>query len=242
MEAIINFFKRLFGADTTPKTQVPSVVHAPPQPTPVVVTPVVPAIPTGKKKVPSRTEMTNVFIGMIEGDVKTRIGAYEVIRESHGKNRSPAIDSLIKAQGGSLGEPYCQYGMQEVLDELCRYYGVVRKAVRLPEGGSTQSVFEGTPKEFKRTEPAPMRWITWRNGTSWTGHVGMIISAMVKKTFRTFEFNTSVRIDGGVERDGQGASYLERTPNAMGNMKVRGYVDVYDAIVEAMIKSGDYVA
>jgi hypothetical protein len=51
--------------------------------------------------------------------------------------------------------------------------------------------------------------------------------------FRTFEFNTTAYGDD-VVRDGQGAEYVKRTDGPTASMKVRGFTDVYQAIVDAM--------
>lgn len=195
-----------------------------------------PEAPKKPKGIPTREQMLEAAIGMIEGTIPTRIGPYKNVRESNGKNRSKAIDSLIKAQGGSLGDPYCQWGLQEWLDELCRYYKVDRKKVAIPEGGSTQTVYGDTPSRFKISKPASLCWMTWRYGTSWQGHVGMVLKVLSSSQVQNFEFNTTVRVNE-VVRDGQGASYVKRsTGSKIGTMTLRGYIDVYAAIIEAMQK------
>lgn len=195
-----------------------------------------PEAPKKTKGIPTREEMSKVVIGMIEGTVPTRIGPYKNIRETHGNNRSPVLDDMIRKQGGSLGDPYCQWGLQEVLDELCRYYGVARSKVMIPKGGSTQTVYGDTPARFKTTKPQPLCWMTWRHGTSWQGHVGMVLQNLSASQVQNFEFNTTVTVNS-VVRDGQGASYVKRsTGKKIGNMNLRGYIDQYEAIVEAMQK------
>lgn len=186
---------------------------------------------------PTREQVLKALIGMIEGNIKTKCGAYKLIRETKGNNRSPEIDKLIKAQGGSLGEPYCQYGQQEVLDELCRYYNVERKLVQIPEGGSTQTVWSLVPDKYKVEGPKPMCWVTWQHGTSYRGHVEMCLTDAVKTKYQTFGFNTSVTTDDKVVRDGQGAGYMDRRTGTIGDMRVKGYTDIYEALIDAMVRA-----
>lgn len=190
--------------------------------------------PKPVSKIPTRDEMLKVLVGMCEGTIPTNVGPYKLIRETKGKNRSPEIDKLIKAQGGSLAEPYCQYGQQEMLDELCRYYKLDRKLVQIPEGGSTQTVWSLVPKQYKLEEPGVLCWVTWRHGTSYQGHVEMCLTEAVKGKYKTFGFNTTVDGDDKVVRDGQGAGYMDRRTGTIGDMNVKGYTDVYQAIVDAM--------
>ena len=222
MKGIVEFFRRLFGASPTASAATPE------KPAPVVSRP-------AEKVIPNRYEMAQVLRSMINGSIPTRVGPYYQIKETNGNNRSKAIDMIIKAQGGDLGESYCQYGQQEMLDELCRYYDISRKKVRIPGGGSTRSVWDNTPQQYKRAAPDLMRWVTWQHGTSWRGHVGMCFSMSKDGSFQTFEFNTSLVSSGGVVRDGEGASWCDRNTKGSGDMHILGYVDIYAAIVEAMM-------
>ena len=174
---------------------------------------------------------------MIEGTIPTNVGAYKLIRETKGKNRSPEIDKLVKAQGGKLGEPYCQYGQQEVVDELCRYYKLDRKLVELPEGGSTQTVWGLVPKKYKVDKPNALCWVTWQNGNSWTGHVEMCLTESASGKFKALGFNTNIDDSNSVVRDGQGSGYTSRKTGSLNGMHVKGYTDVYQAIVDAMARA-----
>lgn len=188
------------------------------------------------KKVPTRDEMLAVLKGLIEGTIPNRLGfPYKNIREDKGKNRSIEIDKISKKQGGALGDPYCIMGSQEILDELCDHYKVDRKLVEIPEGASTQTVWENTPKKYKSQEPDAMKWVTWRKGSTWTGHNGTCLGKLANGVFPTFEFNTSAG-GPGVERDGEGTAYKSRDMDGYGDTKIRGFTDVYQAIVDAMNK------
>lgn len=182
---------------------------------------------------PSRDEVIAVYRDMANGKIPVPGGAWKDIRETHGKNRSPVLDAMILRQGGRLGEPYCMYGQQEALDELCKHYKVSRRKVDLPEGGSTQSVWEAVPKRFKTQSYIPFCWWIWRKGEEWKGHVGMGIGPEQKGSAETFEFNTGR--GNGLERDGEGAHFKTRDiANGYPGYITRGYVDVYAALIEAM--------
>jgi hypothetical protein len=192
---------------------------------------------SASNKIPTRDDMNSVFIGLCIGIHKNRLGLpYRKIRETKGHNRSPEIDALIKNQGGSLGDPYCMWGMQEVLDELCLFYGVDRSFVRIPKGGSTQTVFKTTPPEFKRIVPDKMKWIFWQLISNPSrGHVGMVTSELNKdSSFYTFEFNTNIKDANEVVRDGEGAGFVTRRLGGTSTMRIIGYVDIYDAIAEVI--------
>jgi hypothetical protein len=194
-------------------------------------------IPLMEKKLiprPTRDEMLKVVFGLINGTVPSPIGPYKDLRETPGQsNRSPQLDKLITLQGGHLGDPYCQLGQQQVLDDICAYYGVKRKYVRLPEGSSTQTVFD-LSKDYYCSFPAPLCWITWRVPGTYKGHTGMITSVVNKDKCQTMEFNTTIRSDEGVERDGEGFAEPIRRFESVGSMHLRGYVDVYEAVCDAI--------
>ena len=227
-----DFLKLIFQKPKPFLSPIPSPIVAPQSPSPA--TSPTPPVQQSSAHLPTREEVGKVIEGMIEGTIETRLGALKNIRETQGDNRSPEIDKLICGHGGALGESYCQYGQQEILDDLCKYYKIDRKKLNLPIGGSTQQVWNLVPREFKRQEPDVACWVTWQHSNGWVGHVGMCLTKESNGHFRTFEFNTSLKADGSVERNGQGASYCSRSVVSTGNMKIRGYTDVYTALIEAM--------
>lgn len=188
------------------------------------------------KDFPSRDSVLAVIRGMCDGAVPTKNGPYKNIRETQGKNRSPQIDPLIKRQGGKLGDAYCLWGQQEILDELCAYYGLNRKDVPIPEGGGTQKEFSIIPKRFKVAAPVAVGWAFWRHKNG-TGHVECSLSGPIEGTsvFKTFGFNTTAH-GNDVVRDGQGAGYMSRETVKVGDMAPLGYVDIYAALQEAALK------
>lgn len=182
---------------------------------------------------PTRDEMAGVLTEMILGRIPTQIGPWLDVRETDGKNRGALVDKIISRQGGQLGEAYCCYGAQEVIDELCRYYKIERKRVAIPKGGSTQSTFGNTPARLTRKTPISVSLIFWRHGDSWRGHVGTVPFFVSHIPFRTFEFNTSA--GPGVVRDGEGTHWLMRDLGPSGDMHVIGFVDIYQALMEAFV-------
>jgi hypothetical protein len=194
-----------------------------------------------ESRVPTREQMLEVFLGMCNGKIPTKLGiAYYLIRETHGHNRSPHIDTLIKRQGGTLGDPYCMWGMQECLDELCDYYAVNRRLVLIPEGGATQTVFARTVPTIKKQIPMPMTMVFWRQNSNHSrGHVGMVVSDLAQNSsFRVFEFNTNISNQNEVVRDGEGAGFVTRRLNGTQTMTIIGYVDVYQAMTDIIKREG----
>lgn len=196
-----------------------------------------------KKKIPTRKEVNQLLFNFTTGTIPTRVGPYGKIKETKGKNRSPAIDAILKAQGGSLGDPYCQAGVQEILDEKCRYYKIDRKKVRIPEGVSTQAVWSNTIAKYKVKQPVIGSWVNWKHGNTWKGHTGEVIDYKEQgSTFISAEFNTSA-VGQKIERDGEGFYYgLSRKLTGEGDMHVNGFIDVYQALVDAMLESKDWIA
>lgn len=185
------------------------------------------------RAVPTRKEMVQVIKDMCTGKIKTKNGPYEGIRETKGKNRDPQIDAIILRQGGSLGQPYCQWGMQEILDELCDYYGVSRKSVDIPEGGGTQDVYRRSPERFKHAKVVFPSWRTWKKGNTGLGHVEMALETISEGLYKMFGFNTSVK-GSEVARDGEGCGFTKRPHDPAGSLSPVGYIDIYAAIKEAM--------
>lgn len=233
LQMLLSLFKKKATPAPTAKPVEPPKAQEP-----------VPPVST-KKKVPTRDEMNLVVKGFVDGTIPTRVGPYSKIKEIKGKNnRSDQIDSINKAQGGSLADPYCQAGMQETLDEQCRYYDIDRKKVNIPEGVGTQDVWRKTPAKYKTNSPQPCMWVNWKHTDNpGRGHTGLTITGVVKKIFfNTMEFNTTAA-GQKVVRDGEGFYYgLERDLDGYGDAVINGFIDVYAAIVDAMIASGEYEA
>lgn len=189
---------------------------------------------------PSRDSMARLIANLITGLEKSPVGPYRALRETDGNNRSKTLDAMIRRQGGNLGDAWCMFFQQQMLDDLCAIYGVSRKLVKIPEGGSTQSVIEATPSKYRLSSPKICTMIIWRRGTTWTGHVGVVLKILSPTIFETFEGNTSAdQIGGEIIRDGQGAFPKKRTTTGYGSMQVRGYIDFYQAICDAILAKGN---
>jgi hypothetical protein len=216
----IEFLKRLFVKN---------------QPLPI---PEAPAEPPASEAGPvTREFITGIYLNLCH-NMRGGVTPYKKIRETAGKNRSREIDALILQQGGSLGEPYCVYGQQQAIDDICSTLKLDRKEIEIPEGGSTQRVFKKTPDKFKKQKPAPMRIVVWQNKSDAThGHFGMCLSeADSNGVFQTFEFNTSPDVSS-VVRDGQGAHFLNRNIAGTHSMRVLGYIDLFESIIDATSRS-----
>lgn len=214
------FLKRVFK-----KTQPVPIPQAPSKP------PVSAAGPV------TREFVAGIYLNLCH-NIRGGVTPYKKIRETKGKNRSPELDNLILNQGGALGEPYCVYGQQQAIDDICSILKLDRKEIEIPEGGRSQRVYEKTPDRFKKSKPAPMRLVVWQYKADPThGHFGMCLSeADNNGSFQTFEFNTSPD-PSSVIRDGQGAHFMNRNVSGTHSMKILGYLDLFDAITEAAPKS-----
>lgn len=235
IDIVLGLFKNKTQAPSAPATEAKAPVTAPP---PEVVIPAQPLKPV-KKKVPTRKEMSALLWQFTNGDAPTRVGPYKLIKETNGKNRSKAIDAINTEQKAYLAAPYCQTGVQEVLDDKCRYYKISRIAVNIPEGPGTQAVWAKTPSKYRRSTPDACCWVSWNHGEG-KGHTGEITSIIDDKKFVTLEFNTSA-YGQKIERDGEGFYFgLVRDISGYGSTTINGYIDVYQAIVDVMLASGDY--
>lgn len=192
------------------------------------------------RPVPTREEFSQMLTDIFEGKLPTRFGPFLNVRETHGKNRSPKLDPMIKSQGGSLADAYCLWGQQYDLDEVCTYLGVDRKLVKIPEGGGTQDVLRRTPARFITTKRKLACFITWRHGKTGLGHVERVcletthMDTVDKDYFQCIGYNTTVDGDDRIVRDGQGCGYTNRLERGTGDMFLLGYTDVYLAVIEAM--------
>ena len=147
------------------------------------------------------------------------------VRETKGKNRSPEIDALILSQNGSLGSPYCMYGVQHVVQSVCLKLNLKNP---LPQGGSTQRVWSKIPIAYKKDLPSRGDLIFWQSRSDKTrGHVGIVASTK-DANIVCIEFNT----DGYGSRDGDGVWSKERKLSGTVSLKVLGFVDVAKMIVE----------
>lgn len=222
------------------------------KPTPVVSKPVVTPKPEDPASVGPyyafytdgvflpREKVSEIMVGIIKNGAPREltdfagVGPLDVLRETHGKNRSPAIDILLKSQGGALGDPWCVAIVQYQIDVLCRILGVERKLVGIPEGVGSQRVYSDTGPAYKSSTPCSVGIICWRQRSDKShGHFGVIpITPASPKSFTTFEGNTSAR-GSAIVRDGQGAAWKMRDDDGDLTLEFRGIIDLYEALKNA---------
>jgi len=152
---------------------------------------------------------------------------YKDLRESQGKNRSKDLDALILRNGGKLADPYCLYGLQDILRAVEIKFNI---KFDLPKAGSTQSFFNRTKPEYKTSEPLSYSIGIYQKGDEYKGHAVLCLSKIDSEDFSTFEFNTSPEQGKNIERDGQGCYFKTRSLEGYDDMRLRGFVDIFKAI------------
>jgi hypothetical protein len=152
---------------------------------------------------------------------------YIAWRETKGKNRSPEIDAMILRNGGKPGDPYCMYGVQDMLRILEKRY---RFKFDLPKTGSTQKFFNETNPAYISKTPIPYSIAIYKKGNTGLGHAAWCLwRVRDSEKIRTFEFNTSDN-DQGDARDGEGCYTKIRNIGGFGSMELRGFVNIFKAI------------
>lgn len=235
MKAIWKFLIKLFS---TPAA-TPAPVKEPSAP--VTGTP---STPIPIKGMLSREEYVKLDIAIFKADVKVapyNDHKYETLRESSGSNRSKGIDALIKRQGGSLGDAYCQFGQQDKMDALAVHLNIPRKLWNYPEGGGTQRVFEKTDAKYKRETPLAGCFWTVQYNHGGKGHIEDVVEVISSTKVKTAAFNTTIDGDDTIVRDGQGGGFAIRPlfkEKRQGDdvVTTRGFVDHYLIYVDAFKK------
>lgn len=152
---------------------------------------------------------------------------YMAIREEFGKNRGKELDALILRNGGSLGDPYCVFGLQDILRATEINFNI---EFDLPRGGSVVSFYNQVKAEYKGLLPRPYSIACYRYDQSWQGHAGLSLSKVGIQEHSTFEFNTSPNATEEIVRDGEGAYFKVRNIQGFGKMKLMGFVYIMEAI------------
>lgn len=238
MRYILAFFKAIFGAFSKTENQKPIDPVKKPESI---------SVPQ-KTKLLSREELNNLANLLIEGKIKNSpYGPYLNWRETSGSNKSPDISPMIIRQGGTPGDPYCQFGRQDEIDGLAQYLEIPRKKWPYPEGGSTQRVHKLVDPKYKTLHAKVMcLWTVNYNGGS-TGHIERICKMLSVSTsaattpgdkFLMHGFNTNIDADQTIVRNGQGAGWVNRTyfkTKQQGSDKITSleFVDLYLIYVDA---------
>lgn len=248
MQAILNFISRLIELFTKKKT-----IEIPQNNPPIDAPPRVPDVyrPDGlltREQYESLNQA--IFDGRIKLSPYSDTHPYKLLRETNGNNRSKGIDALILRQGGSLGQPYCQYGQQDKMDALALYLKIPRKYWNYPEGGGTQRVLSLVDDKYKRTlkdEPLSCCFVTVEYNNSGKGHIEDIYEVVEKLEnpigfkVKTRAFNTTIDGDDSIVRDGAGAGLATRKIfqnwiQVKDKVELKGFVDHYLIYVDAYNK------
>lgn len=157
------------------------------------------------------------------------------VRESHGKNRSPIIDTINTRIGIPLGSPYCAAGVSFCFIKAKAEIEARNQRLRgdtFPYSGSSQAIKRWFNERGLLTyDPTEMLgWggaiFGWTNKDNIHGHVGFVRQRLSTKDragnlkivrIATSEFNTNPQTKG---RDGQGAYNLIRDVPIDGNTKL----------------------
>ncbi len=196
----------------------------------------------------TREQFDQLDTDIISGKIKVKgfaLKGYDGWREV-GSNASPDISPAIVRQGGKPGQPYCMYAQQDLFEAMLTHLGVPRKLARLPEGGSTQSVWNECPGEYRLDYPVVQSLCIVQYNGEWKGHVEKVkkvLSTASKAPFKLFmiAFNTNIKTPSTLVREGEGSGYVERTINKTqkaGSNKVdlKGFIDLYAIYVDAYKK------
>lgn len=174
--------------------------------------------------------ITKYVVDLINGTEKNPLQqglVYKNLKETNGNNRSPDLDKMILRQGGRLGEPYCLYIQQDILDCIRLKFNCI---IRLSEGGGTQDFFDSTSDMYISEKPLPLSIGIYQNkDDEEKGHAVLCLSYMNSHNeFTTFEGNTSSD-NHDVVRDGEGCYFKSRKLDYP-SKRIRGFIDIYSAI------------
>lgn len=141
-------------------------------------------------------------------------------RETAGKNRAPWIDAIVREFHGSLGDPYCAYGVSHA-------FKASGADPTFPYGGGSQAIkraFEAAGKLSRNVQDL-LRWqgalFGWTNVDDPShGHIGLVEKRFTDHgkilAIGNIEFNT----DGIVgDRDGDGCYRMKRALRADGQFR-----------------------
>lgn len=153
----------------------------------------------------TRLLLAQTIVGIIQKDVTAKL------RETHGKNRSPRIDSFNQRTGVPMGSPYCASGAWCAVDDACKHLGLTNP---IPPTASSQA--------FRRPSFVPAKYIRSEGslgkmgdfgvlqvpGDSSHGHLTVLrYNQPFAPNFPTIEYNTNI----AGSRDGDGCYTMFRS-------------------------------
>lgn len=176
-----------------------------------------------------KRELVNYIEGLIYKGIDNPFTTtpYMNFRETQGKNRSPDLDAMITRNGGKLGDPYCVFGLQDILRACEKRF---KCEIDLPKTGGVLNLWQNTKPEFKTQTPRPFTIGCYRKGESLHGHAILCFGEINNKELSSFEFNTSPNADPEIIRDGEGCYFKVRQTQGFGAFKLLGFIDIFDAI------------
>lgn len=154
----------------------------------------------------SRDDIAAKIMTLVQHDVDAEL------RETHGKNSSPRIDSFNKRAGAALKSPYCASGLWCAMDDACKALGLLNPAK--PTASS---------QAFRKSSYIPSKYIREEGSLGKIGDFGVLqvvgdsshghLIALTKDQvahpyFDTAEYNTDA-VTG--DRDGDGAYNMRRS-------------------------------
>jgi hypothetical protein len=175
-------------------------------------------------------DIKNFVINIIETATYSHLTKtpYIRFRETEGKNRSKDIDSMILRNGGNLGDPYCVWGIQDILRNLEIEFDV---KIDLPKTGGVLKLWERTKPSYKTKIPKELSIGCYQKQGTTQGHAVLVLG-MESGRLSTFEFNTSNNTDDKMVRDGEGAHYKTRIIEGFGDMRLLGFIDIVGAMLK----------
>lgn len=147
------------------------------------------------------------------------------IVEQGGNNKGLFIVELQKTVDGSADqEPYCMGGVQTWIAYAEKKTGVKSKVFASEH---CMTVFRKTPLTSRvKKIPAPGAIIIWKNGSSDSGHTGLVLDFQGdKKNMKSVEANTG----SGNMRDGDGVYMKQRSKVKDGSLVIQGYLIPFEA-------------
>lgn len=131
-------------------------------------------------------------------------------RETHGSNRSPLIDSILKWVGTSLGNPYCAAAVSKAVDEACLELGLKNPT---PKTAGSQKMISQTPMKYRKASSGKIGDIGGMRSKSdpSKGHVYVLTADEANGKHPTVEANTNLAGD----REGDG--WFERVRDLSGD-------------------------
>lgn len=149
-------------------------------------------------------------------------------KETHGKNRSPLIDSICKFFGLPPGQPYCIGGLLYRTHQYLESKGLKNP---LPKTMSTQSFYNSAPGKYKKIKGIKASkadiCIQRKRSDHNLGHAYALTEDEGVEQF-TVEYNTD--LNGG--RDGDGVATHIRSQLGDLSKEYRGAVDIVQWIMD----------